>query len=212
MAGYPPPPQPSPPGPPGPGYGAPWQAQGHGGPPPKTGIPVWLIVMLVAIPALVFFMGIFSALAIYGVRKYIASAKTAEAHASLMAISSDAVSAYERGTTNARGEVVHKLCGSASATVPASIASVKGRKYLSSADEWQVDRARNTGFACLGFSMQMPQYFLYRYHAHGSTRPDDGFEAQADGDLAGDGNLTTFRTTGKISATHTLDVTTEPPR
>jgi hypothetical protein len=56
----------------------------------------------------------------------------------------------------------------------------------------------------------MPQYFLYRYTAHGAAKPDDGFVAEAVADLAGDGKLTTYRATGKISSDHTLEVTGPP--
>jgi type IV pilus assembly protein PilA len=151
-----------------------------------------------------------ASLAIYGVRKYIAAAKTTEAQNSLGRIGFQAVAAFERGTTNSHGDVVQRICPSASATVPASIVSVKAKKYQSSPDEWQVDKARNAGFACLGFEITAPQYFVYKYTAHGSTKPGDTFEAEATADLSGDGTLTSFHTIGKISAAHALEITTPP--
>jgi type IV pilus assembly protein PilA len=172
----------------------------------KAGTPTWVIVVAVSGTLLIVFGGVLAALAIYGVRKYIANAKVAEAQGALGAIGIDAQQAFERGATAPRGEVVHRVCPSASVSVPQSVASVKGMKYLSSPGEWDVDRARNAGFACLGFSMTTPQYFMYSYHAHGSSKPGDGFIAEAVADLAGDGNLLTLRSTGKISASHTLDV------
>jgi type IV pilus assembly protein PilA len=224
MAGYPPPPQgtPYPPGfgPPGggpPGFGPP--PGGGGGPPgyggmvpgaPKKGMPTWLIVLIVVGGLLVLCGFIMVPLAIFGVRKYIANAKSAEARASLTQISADAVAAFERDTTVSHGETVHRMCASASASVPVNIAAVKGKKYLSTSSEWQADSARNAGFSCLKFSMSSPQYFLYRYSAHGSTKAGDSFVAEADGDLSGDGTMTTFRTTGKINDARTLEITSVP--
>jgi type IV pilus assembly protein PilA len=178
----------------------------------KAGMPTWVVVVAVSGALLIVFGGVLSALAIYGVRKYIANAKVAEAQGALGAIGVDAQQAFERGVTTAKGEQLHRVCPSASSSVPASVASVKGMKYLSGAGEWDVDRARNAGFACLGFSMTTPQYFMYSYHAHGSSKPGDGFTAEAVADLAGDGNLLTLRSTGKISASHTLDVVPPGPR
>jgi hypothetical protein len=178
----------------------------------QPGMPTWLIVLAVSGALLIVFGGVLSALAIYGVRKYIANAKVAEAQGALGAIGINAQQAFERGVTTSKGESVHRVCPSASANVPASVASVKGMKYLSGPDEWDVDRTRNAGFACLGFSMTTPQYFMYSYHAHGSSKPGDGFTAEAVSDLAGDGNLLTLRSTGKVSASHTLDVVPPAPR
>jgi type IV pilus assembly protein PilA len=153
--------------------------------------------------------GVMVPLAILGVRKYIAASKTAEAYSSLGQIGMDAVAAYERDSSSPRG--VHRICPSASAPIPASLASVKAAKYQSDAREWQVDRGRNAGFACLGFSLSQPQYFRYTYVAHGSSTPGDGFDAKAEADLAGDGALITVHTTGKISATSQLEITKPPP-
>jgi type IV pilus assembly protein PilA len=192
MAGYPSPPQ--------------WQ-QGNPQGAPKKGMPTWVIVILVLGGLLVVGGGLMASLAIYGVRKYIATAKTAEGLSSLSRINLNAVAAFNEGGANARGDVVHRMCPSASASIPASITSVKAAKYQSTMAEWDVDAARNAGFACLKFSMSQPQYFLYRYTAHGSSKPGDTFVAEADADLAGDGNLTTFQTTGKVSAEHNLEIT-----
>lgn len=212
MANFPSPPQPpqdnrgpvptpgAPPVYPPPGYGPGPVAV------PKKGFPVWIIILLVVGVGVVVMGGIMASLAIFGVRRYIADAKTAEARNSLMQIRIDAVAAYERETTNARGDSVKRLCPSATTSVPASMMYIKGKKYQSSPSDWQVDRARNTGFACLGFSMAAPQYFLYRYTARGLSRPGDSFEAEAVGDLAGDGSLSRYRTTGTISPDHVLEV------
>ncbi len=194
---------------PTPGAPQAYPPQGYGPAPgagPKKGFPVWVIVLIVVGVGVVVMGGILASLAIFGVRRYVAVAKTAEARNSLMQIRVDAVAAYEKETTSARGDVVKRLCPSATASVPASMAFIKGAKYQSSPAEWQVDRARNAGFACLGFSMATPQYFLYRYTARGFSRPGDSFEAEAVGDLAGDGVLTRLRTSGTISPDHVLEV------
>jgi type IV pilus assembly protein PilA len=61
-----------------------------------------------------------------------------------------------------------------------------------------VDAQHNGGFACLRFSMDMPQYYMYSYHAAGRGSPGDSFEARANGDLNGDGILSTFTLAGRV--------------
>src|SRR5208283_5281172 len=101
--------------------------------------------------------------AVYGVRKYVANAKTAEAFNSVGQIARDAATAFEKesmgsavlavkGTTG----VTRALCASASQTVPAASASIKGAKYQSNqalGKDWSADSATNLGFSCLKFSM-----------------------------------------------------------
>jgi type IV pilus assembly protein PilA len=156
-------------------------------PAPSKPFPTWVIVMLCVLGAVVVFGGVLAVLAIYGVRKYIANAKTAEARNAVGQIARDAASAYERD---------HRLCPSASSPVPSSVSMVRGMKYQSAPEEWQVDRARSAGFACLGFSMDMPQYFQYSYTVS-KTNPDE-FMAVAHGDLNGDGTVSTFRVRGVV--------------
>src|ERR1700691_6187677 len=114
-------------------------------PSPKR-FPTWLIVVLAVLGMCGLVVPILAVLAVYGVRKYIANAKTAEARNALGEIARDAATAYERD---------HALCASASSPVPSSVSMVRGVKYQSAPGEWQVDRARNAGFACLRFSMDM---------------------------------------------------------
>ena len=164
------------------------------------------MVLIVAGGGLVLFGGILSTLAIYGVRKYIANAKTAEARSSLGQIGKDAATAYELGSVSTRGATTHRLCASASRPIPASLSSIRGAKYQSTASEWEVDAARNAGFACLKFEMAAPQYFRYSYTAAGQSSPGDHFDALAEGDLNGDGVTSEFRLTGKIGADKNLFV------
>jgi type IV pilus assembly protein PilA len=173
-----------PPPPPGQPYGQPY-------PPPRKGGSGWIIVLVVILGCVVFFGGTLAVMAIYGVRKYIANAKTVEARNSLGAIARDASVAFERD---------RRLCPSASRSVPDSVVKVSGKKYLSSSTEWQADASRHGGFACLGFSLTMPQYFMYSYKAQGSRAVGDGFEATAVGDLNGDGHTSLFKITGTVAA------------
>jgi len=160
-------------------------------PPPKKGMSVAVIILIVlgvvAVPAI----GIVVVLGVYGTRKYVANAKTAEAKNVLGQIAKDAVIAFEGEDDN--GRVRHRLCPSARASVPADRSLVSGRKYQSASGEWDVDRTRNAGFACLKFEMITPQYFQYEYEA-----TSKGFIARAHGDLDGDGIFSTFEIQGQI--------------
>lgn len=148
-----------------------------------------LIVVIVLVVLIVPVIGVLATLSIYGTRKYIATAKTAEARNTLGMIAKDAVVAYEREVADGK----RRVCPSASAPVPADRTMVSGKKYMSSTAEWQADSAADAGFACLRFEMSMPQYFQYQYEA-----TPTGFVARARGDLNGDGVFSTFEINGRI--------------
>jgi type IV pilus assembly protein PilA len=160
---------------------------------------------LVELMIVVAIVGILAALAIYGVKKYMASAKSAEAKNSLGQLTKDASAAYNRehmaaailGDGLAAG-VSNAICKSATASVPASIDSVKGQKYQSAASEWDAGD-KDTGWACLKFSMAEPQYYMYNYQTTTWTGKDgDKFDATAKGDLDGDGAPSTFTMQGEV--------------
>src|SRR5271165_6533403 len=144
---------------------------------------------LIELMIVVAIVGILAVLAIYGVRKYVANAKTAEARNSLGQIAKDAASAVERekgsvalvpfGSTSA---LMRMFCGS-STTVPATVP--KGQKYQSQASDWS--GTPTAGWMCLKFVMDEPQYCSYNYSASSTDPSTGGFIATANGDLNGDG-------------------------
>jgi type IV pilus assembly protein PilA len=157
-------------------------------------------------------IGVLAVLANYGVRKYVANAKSAEARNSLGQIAKDAATAFERdsftGALVAKGAVTNvgrRLCPSASTSVPSSIALVTAQKYQSKASDWTVDSTSNAGFYCLKFSIEEPQYYLYSYSVSGSSNVNDSFTASAQGDLNGNGVTSLFQIVGQINSGYALN-------
>src|SRR5579862_8076177 len=161
---------------------------------------------LIELMIVVAIVGILSVLAIYGVRKYVANAKTAEARNSLGQIAKDAATAVERekgtsalvawGSTSA---LMRAFCSSAAATVPAAKASIAGQKYQSQASDWTAG-SPTAGWQCLKFVMDEPQYFMYGYTVTSTDPTTGGFTAVANGDLNGDGNTSAFSVTGSAQS------------
>ena len=165
-------------------------------PPPqarKSAFPTWAIVLIAVVGTLLVLLPIVAVLGIYGVRKYIANAKQAEARNALGEIAKDAAVAYEAEKAGAGGPASHQLCPSASRSGPSSLAMVSGKKYQSSVADWNADCATDRGFCCLKFAMDMPQYYMYSYGATPTT-----FTGKANGDLDGDGVASTFTIRGEV--------------
>lgn len=164
---------------------------------------------LVELMIVVAIVGVLAVLAVYGVRKYIANAKTAEAKNSLGQIGKDAVTAFEGErmasavlAVTTSTDVVRKTCGNAAAPVPA-LTEIVGKKYQSNKVDWSnaTDVLNNRGFPCLKFELTAPQYYSYAYNGGGvdgtSTEAAE-IEASAQGDLNGDTVYSTFKVLGKI--------------
>ncbi|WP_437651174.1 type IV pilin protein [Sorangium sp. So ce362] len=133
---------------------------------------------LVELMIVVAIIGVLAALAIFGVRRYLASAKTSEAKNSVGAISRGATSAYER--ESAASEILgegsestgasHALCTSTGAdhdAVPSDPALVQGRKYqpaTAEGSDFETGTATD-GWKCLKFSISQPIYYQYHYNA-----------------------------------------------
>jgi len=171
---------------------------------------------LVELMIVVAIIGVLASLAIYGVRRYLASARTAEAKSAVGAISNLSAGVFERELGEAEligaaaggisKPAVNYLCDSTT-VVPATIPP--GTKYQpSNAPGTDFHTGNQTqGWICLGYTMSTPIYYQYSYKKAGNYAspalggPDpgsEGFEVLGQGDLDGDGIISTFARTGTI--------------
>jgi type IV pilus assembly protein PilA len=160
---------------------------------PKRGMPGWLIALITLPVVVLLVLPVFSTLAIFGVRKYLVNAKTAEARSALGEIARAASATYDPQ----RG-----FCPSAPHPVPSNETFVSAQKYQSVPTDWA--DAPGAGFACLKFSLATPQYYQYSYKSIGARRT--AFEATARGDLNGDGTFSTFTVRGAVGAGGVVEI------
>jgi type IV pilus assembly protein PilA len=167
-----------------------------------------LVVLLVFVALAIPVGGVVAATAIYGFRRYLLTARTAEAKNTLSAIARAALAAYEREAMDeqtlrpgaSRG-ASHRLCGSA---VPVPAAVPKAARYMPSSSpgaDFHTGDA-STGWMCLKFAMTEPFYYQYMYaKGSGSGKagaPATGFEVSARGDLDGNGVTSFFARIGDV--------------
>ena len=171
---------------------------------------------LVELMIVVAIIGVLAALAIYGVRRYLASAKTSEAKNTVGAIARAGAAAFERENQsselvaegNSGAQSSHRICDSAQA-VPAAIPS--GEKYQPNSTAGQDFESGTVteGWKCLRFSMNQAIYYQYNYNGNDAAAPTlvtnapapagRGFEAAALGNLNGDGVNSQFSRTGEVN-------------
>jgi type IV pilus assembly protein PilA len=137
----------------------------------RTSMRGFTLVELMIVVAII---GVLAALAIYGVTRYLASAKTSEAKNTIGAISRGSQAAYEREQTapqmlvdGATGTVfTHDLCGSSSLSIANVPAGRKDQPDPTTFSLVQTGNSTNVGWLCLRFSISDPTYYQYGYAAN----------------------------------------------
>lgn len=152
--------------------------------PPKKKDNTVIIIIAVVLAVFVFGvigLGVFSSLAIFGVSRYMSTAKIAEGRNGLGAMARGILSCVEReGVDPLTGAEMGGKLPPSSAKVPASLSMVSARKYQSADSEWSSDPA----FSCAHFQISEPQYFQYQWELDAGKMSGTG---RALADFDGDG-------------------------
>ena len=174
---------------------------------------------LIELMIVVAIVGILAVLAVFGVRKYLTSAKSAEATNTMGELQRLSIAAYER--ESAPAELVigassagasHSLCTTA-AVVPLALTAVANKKYTASTTAGNdYDTGSSTaGWKCLKFTMNSPQAYQYGYYAGVTTNTlttsgitsfptlTAGWTVEAQSDFDGDNTPGQWATGGSIS-------------
>jgi len=141
----------------------------------SSSAPVLVAIAVIAVPVFVALIGVMAALAIYGLRRYVSTAKTAEAKTGIGTLAKGIAKCYE--TTGSLPPSTNP--------VPADLATIRGQKYQSDPTEWH-----QPAFDCAGFRMEDPQYFQYSWELEAGGKSG---AAVARGDLDGDGIVSEYR-------------------
>jgi type IV pilus assembly protein PilA len=135
-------------------------------------------------------------LGMYGFAYYVRRAKTAEAVGNVGAIAQAAAAYYNdsdahqpAGTKPEQAKAMRHFPAPARQTVPSDPAAVRGKKYQSAIGDWSV-----SPWTELQFKITQPQCYAYNYDSAGSGSSAIA-TITANGDLDGDGILSTYRMT-----------------
>ncbi len=169
---------------------------------------------LVELMIVVAIIGVLAAMAIYGLTRYLTSARSAEAKHTIGTISRGAHAAFEREIMAAQtvaegGEsdvASHNLCATAP-PVPAFVPA--GKKYQPITAQGNDFETGDdfSGWHCLKFTLSTPIYYQYLYTKDGSPAApnnpaacgSDCYEAGALGDANGNGILSMIARTGSVN-------------
>lgn len=182
---------------------------------------------LIELMIVVVIIGVLAALAIYGVQKYVANSKSAEARMMLGRMSKDHLAAFEGENqayailaAGASAAVSRALCP-AIPVAEASVDDVPGgektqptpERFRSPAD----GQGESYGWACLNFSISTPTYYRYRMDSSQAAGlapaamvpavATNTFTAIAEGDLDNDTVTSLFRIGGRVDADPTGGLT-----
>jgi type IV pilus assembly protein PilA len=137
---------------------------------------------------------VISALAMYGLGRYIRHGKTAEAIGSVSALAQAALAYYNdsdstqpAGGAEAASHAMRHFPASSRGSVPQNPDDVRGKRYQSTRADWSPSPWRE-----LNFSIPQPQFYRYSFESSGTGKSSVAV-AIAEGDLDGNGVKSTYR-------------------